>query len=61
MDEATVQWLADNTARIVMTVQASSPEMARRIAATRIMQAAKHAHINVDEVEILSVLSVDDA
>jgi hypothetical protein len=41
-----------------MDIRASSPEQARRIAATKIMQAARDAHIDVDEVEILSVLEV---
>lgn len=61
MDAGTVQWLENYTAEIVMDVTASSPEVARRIAATRIMQAARQAHIDVDEVEILSVLEVADA
>ena len=56
MDENTVEWLTDNMAEIMMTVEASSPEQARRIAANRIMRAARAAHIDVDEVEILAVL-----
>jgi hypothetical protein len=58
MDRAAVEWLNDNQARIVMDVRASSPEQARRIAASRIMRPARAAHIDVDEVEILSVLEV---
>ncbi len=42
-----------------MTIRAASPEQARAIAATRIMQAARDAHIDVDEVDILSVLEVE--
>jgi hypothetical protein len=53
-----VEWMGDNAARIVMQVRASSPEQAKRMAATKILKAARDAHIDVDEVEILSVLEV---
>jgi hypothetical protein len=58
MDQAAVEWLNGNRARIVMDIRASSPEQARLIAMTKIMQAARDAHIDVDEVEILDVLEV---
>lgn len=59
MDPAVVEWLGENAARITMQVRASSPEQARSKAAREIWRAAKAAHIDVDEVEILSVLEVD--
>ena len=58
MDQAAVTWLGDNAAEIVMQVRASSPEQARVKAARAIWRAAQAAHIDVDEVEILSVLEV---
>lgn len=61
MDENTVRWLTGNMAEIVVNVRASSPEMARRVAASDIMRAAKRAHIDVDMIEILAVLEVADA
>ena len=60
MDQAAVEWLNGNMARITMNVRASSPEQARSIAARKIWRAARAAHIDVDEVEILSVLEVSD-
>lgn len=59
MDQAAVEWLGDNAAKITMQVRASSPEQARSKAAHQIWRAAKAAHIDVDEIEILSVLEVE--
>ena len=60
MDPAVVEWLQDNAARITMTVEASSPEQARAIAARKIWQAARAAGINVGEVDILAVTEAGD-